>query len=225
MCFISLSVSRLKANAETQTRKVQWCQKRIQQRCMWKVFFYPAIELLIKINILLACCDCNPQTCLSNDFPSEKAMLLICWEKNWVCTVCTSVNVYYSSMKNSHPCLFSCGDVIWIHCIKDRPCVLIETIKSNVAPRKVFLFQMYFVTSALDQTIITVGDKRVFLHITKLIYVNIHLWGTRTWCAPMTLLYHVDVLDQKQSRVTASCLKMKVKLFFDHKQNVVFEPA
>lgn len=57
---------------------------------------------------------------------------------------------------------FSCGDVIWIQCIKDRPCVLIETIKSNVAPRKVFLFQMYFVTSALDQTIITVGDKRVF---------------------------------------------------------------
>lgn len=86
-------------------------------------------------------------------------MLLIFWEKNWVCS---SVNVYYSSIKNSHPCLFSCGDVIWIQCIKDRLCVLIETIKSNVAPRKVFLFQMYFVTSALDQTIITVGDERVY---------------------------------------------------------------
>lgn len=48
---------------------------------------------------------------------------------------------------------------------------------------------MYFVTSALDQTIISAGDERrqciryktakevkfVSLHITKLIYVNAHM--------------------------------------------------
>lgn len=64
--------------------------------CVWKVFFYPAIELFIRNNILLACCSCNPQTHLSNDFPSEKAAVPLYWEKNWACTVCTCVNVYHS---------------------------------------------------------------------------------------------------------------------------------
>ena len=82
-------------------------------------------------------CGCNPQSCLSNDFPPEKTMLVPCWEKNWACTACANVNVDYSWIKNSHSCLFSCGDVIWNQCIKDRPHVFRDTIESNVAPREV----------------------------------------------------------------------------------------
>lgn len=91
------------------------------------------------------------------DFPTEKAMWVTAGKRTgYKCTLCTSVNVGYSSIKNSGPCLFffSCDNVIRNPCIKDRPCVLTKNeIKSNVAPRKVFLFQMYIVTSALDQTI------------------------------------------------------------------------
>lgn len=89
----------LNAN-ETQTRKVQCCPKKgAKEVCKCEMFFSPAIELFIKINLFFRLvCSCKVQACLSNDFPSEAAVVRICWEKNWVCTVCTGVNVYYSQI-------------------------------------------------------------------------------------------------------------------------------
>lgn len=103
--------------------------------------------------------------------------------------------------QNSLPCLFSCGDVIWNQCIKDRPCVSIETMKSNVAPRKIFsyskciLSQVPWIKQSLQSEIRDAnlykawwGGSEIiffFLHITKLKHVDIHLWGTRTGCCPL----------------------------------------
>lgn len=107
----------------TQTRKVPWCQKKDKAEVFVKIVLLSCHRIIYTNYISLACCRCNPQTCLGNDFPSEKATLLIYWEKNWVCTVSTSVNVYYIQIRNSHPCLSSCGNVILNQCIKDSPCV------------------------------------------------------------------------------------------------------
>ena len=66
-----------------------------------------------------------------------------------------------------------------------------------------------------------------FSHITKLIHVDIHLWGTRTGCCPpVTLPYHVSVLDQKQSRVRARWRRaLCPMIFLISNKNVVFETS